>query len=40
MRRGRAWAVRQYFSGMLLLGLLALLLLTYGLARAREASTM
>ena len=36
MSRGRAWALRLHWLGMLLLGLLALMLLTFGLALAQE----
>jgi len=36
MRRGRAWALRLHWLGMLLVGLLALMLLTFSLALAQE----
>ena len=36
MSRGRGWALRLHWLSILLLGSLALMLLTYGLARAQE----
>lgn len=37
MSEGRSWALRLHLLGMLLPGLLALMLLTFGLARAQES---